>query len=81
MSNPTETEFGRSFRVSEAVHLLVSTFARSGFPIELKAAVRSLQSEFPDVSEDELLKMLRAAAAEARVPISENRHPSATDCG
>jgi hypothetical protein len=56
----------------------VSTFARTGFPIELKAAVRSLQSEFPDVSEDELLKMLRAAAAEARVTISENRHPSAT---
>ena len=76
MANPAETSFGRAFRISEAVHLLVSTFARSGFPIGAIAAVRSLQAEFPreNLSDDELLTMLRNAAAESRVPISENRH-------
>jgi hypothetical protein len=65
---------GRAFRLWEGVHALVSSFARSGFPIEPEAAVRSLQSEFPDVPEDELLRKLRETAAEARVPVSENFH-------
>jgi hypothetical protein len=66
MAYPGETSLGRAFRLSEAVHLLVSAFARTGVPVDPSAAVLSLQSEFPNISEDELLKMLREAAAEQR---------------
>jgi hypothetical protein len=38
------------------VHRLVSTFALSGFPIDPRTAVQSLQSEFPDVPEDEFVE-------------------------
>jgi hypothetical protein len=71
-SSKPASSLGSAFQLSEAIQVIISTAARSGSPIRLDAALRSLQTEFPEagVSGIELSEMIVKAAGEARVTVT-----------
>jgi hypothetical protein len=71
MGQSTSLTFGRAFRLSEAIQVIVFAAARSGVPVRLSAALRSLKAEFPEaaMSDVELAGLVTSAAADAGVTV------------
>ena len=65
------SHFGQAFRIHEEIQTMISASARSGAPIDLRRALASLTTAFPDArrAPEAVEHALRSAAAEAYVPV------------
>jgi hypothetical protein len=74
MGQSKPVPFGKVFALSDAVHVLVDSAARTGTPIRLPDAVRSLGAKFPEAKDEDVTRMVFRAAVQARVPILNDRY-------
>ena len=70
--------FGESFRLHQAVQIIVTTAAREGSPVSVPSAVSALAGSFSSFALAELEAILRRAALEHDVAITTSSSAGAS---